>query len=136
MYAHMNNTVYNTLFDATVNTYLLAHCPGFDPARRVPQYGLAVHTHTDYFASIAFPAVAELALRVVRLGRSSVHYEIALFAQGRPDVCAVGVFVQVFVDPATDRPDAAAGMHATLRTGLEPIVRPLPGDDDGEGSKL
>ncbi|EFX02926.1 thioesterase family protein [Grosmannia clavigera kw1407] len=133
MYAHMNNTVYNVLFDSIINAYLIDHCD-FHPDRREPQYGMAVNTHTDFFASIAFPQVAELGLRVIQLGRSSVHYEIALFVRGSPDVRAVGVFIQVFVDAATDRPNAETGMHPTLRSGLERILVQLPGD--GVDSKL
>ncbi|CAK7200858.1 hypothetical protein SEUCBS139899_003557 [Sporothrix eucalyptigena] len=130
MYAHMNNSVYNFLFDSIVNTYLIRHCGGFNPARRTPQYGMVVHSHTDFFASISFPEVAELGLRVKKLGQSSVHYEIGLFAQGQPTVRAVGVFVQVFVDAATDRPNPNTGMHASLREGLERIFVRLPGDEE------
>lgn len=49
-----------------------------------------VHSHNDYFASISFPAVAELAMRVNKLGKSSVTYEIALFEKGVDRVCSVG----------------------------------------------
>ena len=125
----MNNSVYNFLFDSIINTYLIRHCGEFNPARRTPQYGMVVHSHTDYFASISFPEVAELGLRVKRLGQSSVHYEIGLFSQGQPTVRAVGVFVQVFVDAATDRPNLDTGMHHSIREGLERILLPLPGDD-------
>ncbi|OAA61950.1 thioesterase family protein [Niveomyces insectorum RCEF 264] len=131
MYAHMNNSVYHFLLDSVINTYLVQHC-GLDPARRTPQYGMVVHAHTDFFASLAFPAVAELALRVARLGRSSVRYEVGVFEQGVAQVRAVGVFVQVFVDPATDRPNAATGMDARMRAGLERIRVRLPGDEEEE----
>lgn len=118
MYDHMNNSVYSFLFDSVVNSYLIAHC-NLDPPTS-PQYGLAVHAHTDYFASIAYPAVAELALRVNKLGRSSVTYEVAVFERGVDAVCAVGEFVHVFVDRATGRP-AKSGMGDALRQGLEKL---------------
>jgi len=82
---------------------------------------MVVHSHSDYFGPIAFPAVAELALRVNKLGTSSVTYEIALFEQGRDDVRAVGEFVQVFVDRDTGRP-SASGMLGVMRRGLERIL--------------
>ncbi|EPE06643.1 thioesterase family protein [Ophiostoma piceae UAMH 11346] len=137
MYAHMNNSIYNFLFDSVVNTYLIQNSPDniFDPARRTPQYGMVVHSHTDYFASISFPEVAELGLRVKRLGASSVHYEIGLFSQSVDQVRAVGVFVQVFVDAATNRPNAQTGMHPKLREGLEKIHLKLPGDDEEEAAE-
>lgn len=71
-------------------------------------------------ASIAYPAIAELALRVNKLGRSSVTYEIALFEKGVGPVKAVGEVVHVFVERATGRP-SADGMPAKLREGLERI---------------
>ncbi|KAB5577575.1 HotDog domain-containing protein [Coniochaeta sp. 2T2.1] len=127
MYDHMNNSVYNFLYDSVVNTYLMEHCGLHPPSS--PQYGMVVHSHNDYFGSIAFPAVAELCLRVNQLGRSSVRYEIALFEQGFDEVKAVGEFVHVFVDRTTKRP-ATNGMNNELRQGLSKImVRPA-------GSKL
>lgn len=85
------------------------------------QYGLAVHSQSDFFASIAFPEVAELALRVNKLGKSSVTYEVALFQKGVEEVKAVGEFVHVFVDRETGRP-AANGMNNDLKKGLEKIL--------------
>lgn len=86
---------------------------------------MVVHSHNDYFGPISFPAVAELALRVNHLGKSSVRYEIALFEKGIDNVKAVGEFVQVFVDRATGRP-SEAGMSDSLREGLSSIhARPI-----------
>jgi acyl-CoA thioester hydrolase len=119
MYDHMNNSIYNFLYDSVVNTYLIESCGLHPPTSS--QYGLVVHSHSDYFGSIAFPAVAELALRVNKLGTSSVTYEIALFERGIEDVKAVGEFVHVFVDRATKRP-AVNGMNTNIREGLEKIL--------------
>lgn len=80
-----------------------------------------MHSHNDYFGSISFPAVAELALRVNSLGKSSVTYEIAMFEQGVDRVCSVGEYVHVFVDRATGRPNVQ-GMNSTMRHGLERIM--------------
>lgn len=114
----MNNSIYNFLYDSVVNTYLIQHC-GLRPTDS-DQYGMVVHSHNDYFGSISFPAVAELALRVNKLGKSSVTYEIALFEKGVDKVKSVGEFVHVFVDRETSRP-SANGMHETMRRGLERI---------------
>lgn len=108
-------------YDSVVNAYLIENC-GFSP-QDSPQYGLVVHSHNDYFSSIAFPAVAELALRVNKLGRTSVTYEIGLFEKGTDDVKAVGEFTQVFVDRDNGRP-TAQGIDARLRSGLEAILVP------------
>ena len=106
-------------YDSVVNTYLIDHC-GINPPTSA-QYGLVVHSHSDFFGSIAFPAVAELALRVNKLGKSSVTYEIGLFEKGMKVVRAVGEFVHVFVDRETGRP-AAKGMNDNLRKGLEKLL--------------
>lgn len=119
MYDHMNNSIYNFLYDSVVNTYLIENCGLHPPTSS--QYGLVVHSQSDYFGSIAFPAVAELALRVNKLGKSSVTYEIALFERGIEEVKAVGEFVHVFVDRETKRP-AANGMDLHLRGGLQKIL--------------
>lgn len=118
MYDHMNNSIYNFLYDSVINTYLIEQCGLHPPSS--PQYGMVVHSHNDYFASISFPACAELGLRVNHIGNSSVTYEIALFAKGEAGVRSVGEFVQVFVDRATARP-RPEGMDSTLRRGLERI---------------
>lgn len=77
-----------------------------------------MHSHTDYFDSISFPAVAELALRVNKLGKSSVTYEIAVFERGVDKVKSVGEFVHVFVQRKSGRP-STNGMNETMRRGLE-----------------
>ena len=43
-------------------------------------------------------------LRVSQMGRSSVRYEVGLFAQGQPLTAARGHFVHVYVDRLTRRP--------------------------------
>ncbi|KAK3332418.1 HotDog domain-containing protein [Cercophora scortea] len=123
MYHHMNNSIYNFLYDSIVNTYLIKHC-AFDP-QTSPQYGMVVHSHNDYFGSIAFPAVAELGLRVNQIGNSSVTYEIALFEKGVETVRSVGEFIQVFVDRKTAKPNAN-GMRDDLRQGLQRILVEQP----------
>ena len=142
MYDHMNNSIYNFLYvwlnvggttfliliqyryDSVVNTYLIDKCGLHPPTSS--QYGLVVHSHSDFFGSIAFPAVAELALRVNKLGKSSVTYEVALFEKGLEEVKSVGEIVHVFVDRKSGRP-AAAGMESNLKSGLQMLlVQPNP----------
>ncbi|ESZ98469.1 thioesterase family protein [Sclerotinia borealis F-4128] len=123
MYHHMNNSIYNFLYDSIVNSYLIEHCGLHPPTSS--QYGLVVHSHGDFFGSIAFPAVADLALRVNKLGKSSVTYEIALFERGVEEVKSVGEIIHVFVERETGRP-AAHGMNATTKGGLQKILKAQP----------
>lgn len=119
MYDHMNNSQYYFLFDSVVNTYLIQHCSLHPPTSS--QIGLVVHSHCDYFAPLGFPAVADLALRVNKLGKSSVTYEIGVFERGYEEVRAVGEFVHVFVDRESRKP-GKNGMADGLKRGLEQIV--------------
>ncbi|KAI1086766.1 Thioesterase/thiol ester dehydrase-isomerase [Rostrohypoxylon terebratum] len=119
MYDHMNNSVYNFLFDSVINSYLIDYCALHPPTST--QHPLIAHTHCDYFSPISYPKVAELCLRVNKLGKSSVVYEIALFEKDVEQVKAVGEFVHVFVDRATQRPNAN-GMNNQLREGLAKLI--------------
>ncbi len=65
--------------------------------------------------------MADLALRVSKLGRTSVTYEAAVFEQGVENVKAVGKFVHVIVDRNTGSP-AAAGMDEAVKYGLEKVL--------------
>jgi acyl-CoA thioester hydrolase len=106
-------------FDSVVNTYLVTQC-SHSPTSS-PQIGLVVHSHCDYFAPVEFPDVLDLALRVKKLGKSSVTYEISVFRRGDEEVKAVGEFVHVFVEREGRRP-AEGGMSAALRRGLEQLI--------------
>ena len=85
------------------------------------QIGLVVSSHCDFFGSIAFPSIVDLGLRVTKLGKSSVTYEVGVFERGSEDVRAVGGYTHVFVDRGTNRP-AAEGMSDEIRQGLQKIV--------------
>ncbi|PVI04234.1 Thioesterase/thiol ester dehydrase-isomerase [Periconia macrospinosa] len=119
MYHHMNNSVYYYLFDSIVNTYLIQQC-SLDPPTS-SQIGLVVHSHCNYFAPVEFPAIVDLALRVNKLGKSSVTYEIGVFRRGEEQVKAVGEFVHVFVDRESRKP-AKLGMADALKEGLARIA--------------
>jgi acyl-CoA thioester hydrolase len=119
MYHHLNNSIYYFLFDSVVNTYLIKYCALHPPTSS--QIGLVVHSHCDYFAPVEFPAVVDLALRVNKLGKSSVTYEIGVFERGQDDVKAVGEFIHVFVDRESRRP-GTSGMADELKTGLQLLM--------------
>lgn len=97
----------------------MEHC-GLQPPSSA-QHPLMAHTHCDYFSAISFPKVAELCLRVNKLGKSSVTYEVGLFEKGVDAVKAVGEFVHVFVERATLRPNVN-GMNDQLRNGLQKLL--------------
>ncbi|MBS0318296.1 MAG: acyl-CoA thioesterase [Proteobacteria bacterium] len=116
IYGHVNNVVYYSWFDTAVNGYLIEQ--GALDLHGGETIGLVVQTHCDYFAPIAFPQQVRAGLRVARLGRSSVRYEIGLFAQGQPLTAAKGHFVHVYVDRHSRRP---VPLPERLRAVLAPL---------------
>ncbi|UXH79477.1 acyl-CoA thioesterase [Roseateles amylovorans] len=118
LYGHLNNVVYYSLFDTAVNRYLIEQ--GALDLHQGAVIGLVVETHCNFFASLAFPQAVEAGLRVSRRGRSSVRYEIGLFAAGEPLCAARGHFVHVYVDRQSRRPvDALPEAYLTALVALE-----------------
>ncbi|CAF9938734.1 hypothetical protein IMSHALPRED_001069 [Imshaugia aleurites] len=118
MYDHMNNSVYSFLFDSIINAYLIERCRLHPPTS--PQIGLVIRSNADYFRPVGFPSIVDLGLRVNKLGKSSVTYEVGVFERGDEKISAVGGYTHVFVERETNRP-AATGMPEEIRRGLEKI---------------
>jgi acyl-CoA thioester hydrolase len=117
-YGHLNNVVYYSLFDTAVNRHLIEQ--GALDLERGEVIGLVVETRCNFFSSLAFPQAVEAGLRVASCGRSSVRYEIGLFAEGEPLCAARGHFVHVYVDRETRRPVAALpASHLKALAALE-----------------
>jgi acyl-CoA thioester hydrolase len=117
VYGHVNNVDYYAFFDTVINAWLIRE-GGLD-IRAGATIGLCAESHCSFKAALAFPEVVDAALRVGKLGRSSVRYEIGLFRQGVEEPAAEGWFVHVFVDRETRRP---AEIPAGVRASLERLV--------------
>ncbi|MGE0254929.1 MAG: acyl-CoA thioesterase [Alphaproteobacteria bacterium] len=102
VYGHVNNVTYYSYFDTVVNEFLVRFT-GLDFRAKGP-VGMVVETGCRFHSEIAFPDVLEVGLRVRRLGRSSVTYEIGIFKDGREAPAATGHFVHVYVVPGDMRP--------------------------------
>ncbi|MEN3229949.1 thioesterase family protein [Methylorubrum rhodesianum] len=102
VYGHVNNVVYYAFFDTAVNG-ILVEAGALDIARS-PVIGLVVETGCHYFAPVSFPDRITAGVRVARLGRTSVRYEIAIFRDDEAEAAAQGHFVHVTVDRETRRP--------------------------------
>jgi len=116
-YGHVNNVTYYSYFDTVVNEHLI-NVGGLDIAAD-PVVGYVVETQCIYRKALTFPEAIDAGMRVVKLGTSSVTYEIGIFRQGDDDAAATGRFVHVWVDRATQRP---APIPPRIRAALEPLV--------------
>ena len=76
VYGHVNNVEYYGYFDTVINEYLITE-GGLDIVAG-EAIGLCAESHCSYHGPLSFPAVVEAGLRVGKLGRSSVRYEIGL----------------------------------------------------------
>jgi acyl-CoA thioester hydrolase len=117
VYGHVNNVVYYSFFDTIVNDYLIAQ-GGLDMAQG-SVIGVVAETMCRYRKSIAFPEVVDCMLRVGKIGRSSVRFEIGVFRRGEEDASAWGHFVHVFVDRQLRRP---APIPDAIRIALSAIT--------------
>ena len=119
VYGHVNNVVYYSYFDTAVNRTLIE--AGALDIHHGSVIGLVVETQCHYFAPLAFPQRIEAGLRVAHQGRTSVRYEVGLFAQGADETAAAGHFTHVYVDRATRRPVA---LPPTLIEALQRLILP------------
>lgn len=120
VYGHVNNVVYYAWFDTAVNAYLMEQ--GALDIHGGAVIGLVVETRCNYFSPLAFPQTVDVGLRVAHCGRSSVRYELGVFAADQALPSAQGHFVHVYVD-ATHRNPAPLPLSlvralAPLQTGL------------------
>ncbi len=117
VYGHVNNVVYYAYFDTVINRYLIAE-GGLDIARGAA-IGLCVESRCTYRKAVAFPDDVDAGLRVAKLGRSSVTYEIGIFSHGEDHAAAEGSFVHVFVDRAAR---TSVAIPDAIRAALSRLV--------------
>jgi acyl-CoA thioester hydrolase len=126
VYGHVNNVQYYAFFDTVINAYLIRE-GGLD-IHAGPAIGLCAESHCTYRAALSFPETVHAGLRVGKLGRSSVRYEIGLFREDDAEPAATGWFVHVFVDRESRRPVAIPdGVRVALErlvSGEPPAARP------------
>ncbi len=116
VYGHVNNVVYYAWFDTAVNRWLIE--AGALDVNQGALIGLVVQTHCDYFSPLQFPQTVDAGVVVAQVGKSSVRYEIGLFAAGADFTAAAGHFVHVYVDRQTRRPVA---LPAEFLNAIQPL---------------
>ena len=81
--------------------------------------GIMAETMCRFHRSFAYPEAIDAGLRVGRLGKSSVRYEVGLFGEGEDEARVEGHLVHVFVERATNKP---VSIPAGIRAALERLV--------------
>jgi acyl-CoA thioester hydrolase len=119
VYGHVNNVNYYSFFDTAIAHYLIGE-GGLDP-QRSGVIGFCVESACRFRRATRFPDRITAGLRVSKLGRSSVRYEIGLFRNDDPETAADGYFVHVFVTRADERP---APIPNGIRSALARLADP------------
>jgi acyl-CoA thioester hydrolase len=102
IYGHVNNVTYYSYFDSVANHFLISE--GGLNIHEGEIIGLVVSSGCHYHAALAYPDKLEGALRVNRLGNSSVEYGLGIFREGETAAAAEGYFTHVFVNRISRRP--------------------------------
>jgi len=113
----MDNTVYYQLYDSIISDYLAKHCRV--QATSSPAIWLVVTATSDFYRPVGYPQVLELGLRVSKLRKSSVTYEIGVFEEGVESVVAVGGCTHVFAESSGRK---AGNISKEIREGLEKLA--------------
>lgn len=116
-YGHVNNVEYYSYFDTAVNTHLINEA-GLDP-RTTDVVGMVVDTQCSFFRELTFPETIEVGIRVAKLGRTSIQYEIGIFKQDDALPAAFGRFVHVYVNRETMKPTP---LPDRIMTAVRPLV--------------
>jgi acyl-CoA thioester hydrolase len=124
-YGHVNNTVYYEWFDTVVNAWLIDQ--GLLRIASAELIFVVAETSCRYARSLAYPEPVEVGLVIERIGASSVHYRIGIFARGAQEAAAEGHFVHVCVarEDMRSRP-----IPSEWRSALRKISSEDESDDD------
>nr|CAB3262527.1 uncharacterized protein LOC100180197 [Phallusia mammillata] len=78
-YGHVNNSQYHFYCDTVVNTYLIWYCGLSTDRVNTTALAYMIQTQCIYKKPFIFPQVILAGLGVKKVGKSSVHYEVAFF---------------------------------------------------------
>lgn len=160
-YGHLNNSSYYLIADSIINAYLVERC-GIQPFLQPHSHshstssssstssaahsgekgaheivGVVISNSCRYFASCSFPSPLMVRLRVVKLGKSSVTYQVSIseakHGEQERSTAALITSTHVFVDRVTRRP---VTMPAPVKDSLHKILVPIDHAQTTPSSKL
>jgi acyl-CoA thioester hydrolase len=107
---NVNNVNYYSYFDTIINQFLIEQAD-FVP-QQSEQIGFIVKSSCSYVSPLSYPQKLVGALRVARVGKSSVDYEVGIFKEYEDLASAVGPLTHVFVDRASHQPTPIKRVNA------------------------
>ena len=96
----------NINFDINNYDVLDISSSDFDDIKNGQNIGLIVQSGCNYFSSFEYPENINAGIRVTKIGKSSVRYEVGLFKEKEELSSADGFFIHVYVDRKTNKPFA------------------------------
>jgi acyl-CoA thioester hydrolase len=102
VFQHVNNVNYFSFFDTAVTYYEMTE--QVVGPHDGPVHCVVAEVACRYHSSLAFPDHVHVGIRVARLGRSSVRYEVGVFRNDDDLAAAEGYFVHVFVQRGLQKP--------------------------------
>lgn len=116
------NAHYLTFFDTAIFEYYRAI--GYDQTREAKEHledWHVVRALVEYRAPLVYDQEFEVAVRVGRMGRTSLTYALAIFPQGADTLLTTGEVVQVYTDQRTHRSTAIPERVRNLYRAFEPF---------------
>lgn len=102
MLGHVNNVIYYSYFEAAVVRFVQEETKtDWASAAQIPY---ALETKCRFIRPVKFPQTLEVGMRIVKLGNSSVTYDMALFSEGSDEPAATSQWIHVWVDRKGERP--------------------------------
>jgi acyl-CoA thioester hydrolase len=99
------NAHYLTYFDTTITEYFRAL--GYDQYADAQTSGVDFHvvkSLIEYKAPVRFDQELDVGARVLRIGNSSLTFELAIFPKAGTEALVTGEIVWVYTDQQTHRP--------------------------------
>lgn len=120
-YGHVNNVMYYAYFDTAVNGWLM-ESTGVDTSK-LDAIGVVAETSCRYFKAVSFPERLVVGLKLQKIGRSSVVYDLALFREDEIEPAAIATFAHVYVDSVNRK---SVPIPERIRSALTALA-PTPG---------
>ena len=101
-YGHVNNAIYYEYMDTVVNNYLIEY--QITNSDENSPIGFVVSNSCNYFRPVKYPDTLNIGLRIIKIGTSSVTYDVGIFKNNESEASARGSYVHVYVDKKMRKP--------------------------------